>query len=175
MVSRAHDTVGRRTIVFLLICLEVFLSCSSIDGFELSMVASSTPFGKFDRQSASPNRNSFRQSSGPPPSQSLTSSLVSQLAVVALKRRLKDQAHVSCDLTASSSDLVLRGRVGPVTVKGRGWQSRLGLTCRAIEATVESCELDMGRVLANQKLVLTVPGMYCAFLGYETVLCVFSY
>lgn len=53
--------------------------------------------------------------------------------------------------------------MGPVTVKGRGWRSSLGLTCRAIEATVDECQLDMGRVLANQKLVLTTPGMF--FVG----------
>ena len=89
---------------------------------------------------------------------SLTSSLVSQLAVVALKLRLQDQSGVKCDVTASSSDLLLKGKVGPVTVKGRGWQSRLGLTCRAIEATVDSCDLDIGRVISSQKLVLTTPG-----------------
>jgi len=75
---------------------------------------------------------------------------------MALKRRLKDQTHVSCDLTADSSQLLL-GRVGPVTVKGRGWKSPLGLTCRAIEATVNECKLDMGRVISNQKLVLITP------------------
>jgi hypothetical protein len=122
------------------------------------MVASSSPFGKFAKQSLSPRRDSYRQSGQSSSSQSITSSLVSQLAVVALKRRLVDQSHVACDVTASSSNMLLRGRVGPVTVKGRGWQSRLGLTCRAIEATVESCELDMGRILSSQKLVLTVPG-----------------
>lgn len=44
-----------------------------------------------------------------------------------------------------------------MTVKGRGWKSPLGLTCRAIEATVNECSLDMGRVISNQKLVLTTP------------------
>lgn len=76
---------------------------------------------------------------------------------MALKRRLKDQTHVSCDLTANSNGL-LQGLVGPVTVKGRGWRSSLGLTCKAIEATIDKCQLDMGKVLANQKLVLTTPG-----------------
>lgn len=87
----------------------------------------------------------------------MTSNLISQLACVALKRRLKEQTHVSCDLTADANQ-VLQGRVGPVTVKGRGWQSPLGLTCNAIEATVNECKLDMGRVISNQKLVLTTPG-----------------
>jgi hypothetical protein len=89
---------------------------------------------------------------------SVTSSLVSRLAVMALKLRLQDQSGVNCDVTATSSDLLLKGKVGPVTVKGRAWQSRLGLTCRAIEATVDSCDLDMGRVFASQKLVLNTPG-----------------
>eukprot|EP00536_Pseudo-nitzschia_multiseries_P013900 jgi/Psemu1/213138/e_gw1.629.63.1 len=75
---------------------------------------------------------------------------------MALKRRLTDQSHVSCDLMSDSNNLLF-GRVGPVTVKGRGWQSPLGLTCRAIEATVGECSLDMGRVISNQKLVLTTP------------------
>jgi hypothetical protein len=89
---------------------------------------------------------------------SATSSLVSRLAVMALKLRLYDQSGVNCDVTASSSDLLFKGKVGPVTVKGRGWQSRLGLTCRAIQATVESCDLDMTQVFKSQKLVLSTPG-----------------
>merc|ERR1712224_1044816 len=68
----------------------------------------------------------------------------------------EDYTHVSCDLTADSNNLLF-GRVGPVTVKGRGWESPLGLTCKAIEATVDECKLDMGRVVSNQKLVLTTP------------------
>ena len=88
---------------------------------------------------------------------SVTSGLISQLAILALKRRLAKQAGVKCDVTVSSSDLLLRGRVGPVTVKGRGWHSSLGLSCRAIEATVETCELDSGRILQSQKLVLNSP------------------
>ena len=95
---------------------------------------------------------------------SVTSSLVSQLAVVALKLRLQDQSGVKCDVTASSSDLLLKGKVGPVTVKGRGWQSRLGLTCRAIEATVDSCDLDIGRIFNSQKLVLTTPGTLYVYI-----------
>jgi hypothetical protein len=61
------------------------------------------------------------------------------IRLVALKMRLKDQTDVSCNVNSRSSDLLLGGRVGPVTVKGKGWQSGLGLTCRAIEATVDTC------------------------------------
>lgn len=87
----------------------------------------------------------------------LSSTMVSQLAVMALKMRLKDHTDVSCNVISRSTDLLLGGRVGPVTVKGKGWESGLGLTCRAIEATVDVCELDVGRVISKQKLVLINP------------------
>jgi len=130
------------------------------NGLQLSMVVSRAPFGRHQTQSrgATLDSNSTRKSStanNKAPS-SVTSTLISQLACMALKRRLEDHKHVSCDLTADSNHLLL-GRVGPVTVKGRGWESPLGLTCRAIEATVNECKLDMGRVISNQKLVLTTP------------------
>jgi hypothetical protein len=99
-----------------------------------------------------------RNSAADNPSNAITSGLISNLAVVALKLRLKEQTQVACDVTANSS--LLRGQVGPCTVKGRGWRSNLGLSCRAIEATVDSCSLDMSKIVSNQKLVLTVPGKY---------------
>lgn len=89
----------------------------------------------------------------------ISSNLISQLAVLALKLRLQAQTDVSCDVTSRSADLLLRGRVGPVTVKGKGWQSGLGLTCRAIEATVDSCELDVPKLIADQKLRLLQPAL----------------
>jgi hypothetical protein len=136
-----------------------------IFAFELSMVASGAPFrSRYDPSLLTPHGNTYTKSR-PPASKStssgITSTLISQLACGALKRRLKDQTHVSCDLTTNSNAL-LQGLVGPVTVKGRGWKSRLGLTCKAIEATVDTCQIDMGRMLANQKLVLTTPGRYKA-------------
>ena len=97
-----------------------------------------------------------------PPKQSssgVSSQLISQLAVLALKLRLKAHTDVSCHVTSRSTDLLLRGRVGPVTVKGKGWQSGLGLTCRAIEATVDRCELDVPKLLADQKLRLLQPAL----------------
>ena len=89
----------------------------------------------------------------------ISSSLISGLAVAALKTRLAAQTHVSCDVKSKSAaaDLLVGGHVGPVTVKGRGWRSRLGLSCRAIEATVERCELDIGKVVSKRKLRLTKP------------------
>jgi hypothetical protein len=143
----------------LVLCL-AWILCNGINGFQLSMVASRAPFGtNFDSSSNVRSQNSYASSSQTS-SGGVTSGLISSLAVVALKLRLQDQTHVSCDVTASSSNVLLRGQVGPVTVKGRGWQSRLGLSCRAIEATVDACDLDMGRIIANRKLVLTTPGKW---------------
>jgi len=125
-------------------------------GFQLSMVASRAPFKKPRTKSLEqkiPFTTTTKKTSS---SSSVTSTLISNLACMALKRRLIDQTHVSCDLTADTNNLFF-GRVGPVTVKGRGWKSPLGLTCRAIEATVNECSLDMGRLVSNQKLVLTTP------------------
>lgn len=146
---------------FLGLCLFVALTNFGICAFQLSMVASRAPFGsRFDPSLVTPNKNTYAkrmQTATTTASPSITSALISQLACMALKRRLKDQTHVSCDLTTNSNGL-LQGMVGPVTVKGRGWKSSRGLSCRAIEATVDKCQLDMGKVLANQKLVLTTPG-----------------
>lgn len=100
-------------------------------------------------------------------SRSVTSTLISQLAVGALKRRLADQTNVQCDVNASPGGL-LSGRVGPVTVKGRAWRSPLGLTCRAIEAKVENCALDLGKVVQMQKLRLTVPARGDAMIALNS-------
>ena len=95
----------------------------------------------------------------PPGADMITSSLISQLAVLAIKRRLKEEQSVGCDVSFSSSDLLLNGRVGPVTVSGKGWSSFRGLSCRAIEATVEQCELDAKMIISNRKLLLTTPAL----------------
>lgn len=122
---------------------------AAVTAFSLDMVATGS-FGS--------TRNSVRVKPPLVATGGVTSSLISTLAEGALKRRLRAQTGVTCDVTANSSDMLFKGKVGPVTVKGKGWTSPLGLTCRAIEATVDTCELDMGRVLASQKLVLTTPG-----------------
>lgn len=133
------------------------------DAFHLSMVASRSPPKPFNLRGPPfaplpspfkplPGSNSF-----PGSAFDITGGLISQLAIVALKLRLADHTDVSCDVTCSSTDLLLRGNVGPVTVKGKGWRSGRGLTCRAIEATVDSCELDVNRILTKRKLVLTTP------------------
>ena len=146
----------RRTTIAVAALTIASMALSLGDAFTLSMVATRYPQVSRPRVPPSTNncqRRPQQQSSG------VTSSLISNLAVVALKLRLKDQSHVSCDVTASSSRIFSSGQVGPVTVRGRSWQSPLGLlTCRAIEATVETCHLDMSRILSQQKLVLTTPG-----------------
>lgn len=155
---RPQQIVNQRSFEMrLALCVALIPLLSLVNGFQLSMVASRAPFGRYDSMSSKSSQSSF--SLAPPPVfGGVTSGLISQLAVAALKLRLRGQDHVSCDVIASSSDVLLRGQVGPVTVKGRGWQSRLGLTCRAIEATVDRCDLDVGRILSHRKLLLTTPG-----------------
>eukprot|EP00545_Synedropsis_sp_CCMP1620_P014775 CAMPEP_0119026048 /NCGR_PEP_ID=MMETSP1176-20130426/34761_1 /TAXON_ID=265551 /ORGANISM="Synedropsis recta cf, Strain CCMP1620" /LENGTH=126 /DNA_ID=CAMNT_0006981693 /DNA_START=19 /DNA_END=395 /DNA_ORIENTATION=+ len=110
---------------------------SAVDSFTIS--SSSSSVRSAQRRSATNLHSSISADSG-----GVTSGLISNLAEMALRLRLTDQTGVKCNVSLTSSDLLLRGRVGPVTVKGRGWASRLGLTCRAIEATVDTCELDVG-------------------------------
>ena len=95
----------------------------------------------------------------PPGADAISSNLISQLAIYAIKRRLKEERTVKCDVKFSSSDLLWNGRVGPVTVSGKDWCSYRGLSCRAIEATVEQCELDAKMIVSNRKLLLTTPAM----------------
>lgn len=95
----------------------------------------------------------------------VTSELISQLAIVALKIRLEAHDGVQCRVTANTGDMAWRGRVGPVTVQGKGWESPLRLTCRAIEATVQECELDFVRVVRDKKLKLTVPAKGSAMIA----------
>ena len=150
--------------------IATLILCNQVNAFQMSMVASRVPLGKsFDNALGS--KSQVYASTVQTSSTGVTSSLISTLAVSALKRRLRNQSHVSCDITASSSNVLLRGLVGPVTVKGRGWQSRMGLTCRAIEATVDSCELDIGRILSSQKLVLTTPGRLVGCFSLVCTLC----
>lgn len=124
--------------------------------------SSSSPPPVARRRRAAPSSSSdvsenSKQPISPGGGSGVTSTLISKLAVVALKLRLAAHTGVKCDVTATSSDLLLKQQVGPVTVKGRGWQSPLGLTCRAIEATVQQCDLDMSAVITRQKLILTTP------------------
>ena len=137
-----------------------------VGGFQLSMVASSRQRNNHQQSrsilfpsattSISKPKNNINKNNVP-------STLISNLACMALKRRLSDpNSHVECDLTSIDPNKILfgGGHVGPVTVKGRSWKSPLGLTCRAITATVTECQLDMGKVISKQKLVLNTPGMF---------------
>lgn len=64
--------------------------------------------------------------------------------------------------------MLVMGSIGPVTVRGRSWMSPLGLTCRAIEATVESCQLDFRKALQDRKLRLTVPAKGKALVALDS-------
>ena len=92
------------------------------------------------------------------PSTGVTSTLISQMAVVALKLRLKKHSGVKCDVQSSVGNL-LKSAIGPVSVKGKDWASPLGLTCRYIEANVDRCQLDMNSVLSKRKLILVEPAI----------------
>ena len=91
------------------------------------------------------------------PTTGISSELIAQLAIIALKLRLEAQSDVKCKVNGRTRDLMIQGKVGPVTVNGRGWESPLGLTCRAIEATVQECSLDVRKIIKLRKLKLTVP------------------
>mmetsp|Transcript_13352 Transcript_13352/g.15310 ORF Transcript_13352/g.15310 Transcript_13352/m.15310 type:complete len:330 (+) Transcript_13352:92-1081(+) len=103
-----------------------------------------------------------------PPLGILSSGLISSLAEVALKLRLKNQQIVSCIIPEEATTKLLTGRVGPVTVKGRGWGSQLGLTCRAIDATVGMCQLNIQNIIQNQKLVLETPAIGKAMVALDS-------
>lgn len=97
----------------------------------------------------------------------ITSGLISNLAVAALERRLGDDASIDCNVQAEPYDLI-RGRVGPVVVKGNDWRSPLGMSCRAIEAKVGNCMLDLASVVQRQKLILTTPARGNALVTFNS-------
>ena len=135
--------------------------CGKNQSFGSQVVVSQSSIGskKLQWKNSKLNARSNDRRSASSETGGVTSSLISQLAIIALKLRLPEKTStVQCDVTATSSDLLMRGQVGPVTVRGKKWKSPLGLTCRVIEATVQSCNLDMTSVLARRKLVLTTPG-----------------
>jgi hypothetical protein len=141
-------------------------ACQPHAGDALSLTMS-TPRPSSDKTNI-PLRKNSPPAPVPPPT-SISGGLISQLAVIALRLRLTEQSDVACDVSSTSSDLLLRGTIGPVTVKGRGWRSGLGLTCRAIEATVGTCELNVGRILSSRKLVLTVPAKGKAMIALDNL------
>jgi len=114
------------------------------------------------------SRSSTSRSKSTPQNESgVISSLISNLAVIALKLRLASHTSVTCNVSASSSQLLLNKTVGPVSVQGRDWSSPLGLTCRAIKADVEECLLDMNSVISRRKLILTKPAVGNAMIAFN--------
>lgn len=99
----------------------------------------------------------------------VTSTLISNLAIIALKLRLSSQTSVQCKVESSSRDILLRQSIGPVSVKGRDWSSPLGLTCKAIQADVETCMLDMNSVVTKRKLILLEPARGVAMIAFNNV------
>lgn len=132
----------------------ILVCAKSVSGFLLVPSLASSRISVSSRLSSSSNP---LQNFAPFGTKEASSRLISELAIIALKRRLAQHTSVRCDLHADPRELVQRGRIGPVSVKGRGWQSGLGLSCRAIEASVESCELDARRIASDRKIVLTRP------------------
>ena len=116
------------------------------------------------------NNNQRNNSSQPPSTQEgVTSTLISSLAIIALKLRLKSQSSVQCNVQSSSKELLLNQSVGPVSVKGRDWVSPLQLTCKAIQADVNTCLLDMNSVLTKRKLILLEPAKGTAMIAFNNV------
>ncbi len=97
----------------------------------------------------------------------VTSTLISNLAVIALKLRLSSQTSVQCKVNSSSRDILLKQSIGPVSVKGRDWSSPLGLTCKAIQADVDTCMLDMNSVVSKRKLILLEPAKGVAMIAFN--------
>ena len=97
----------------------------------------------------------------------VTSTLISNLAIIALKLRLSSQTSVQCKVESSSRDILLKQSVGPVSVRGRDWSSPLGLTCKAIQADVETCNLDINSVVTKRKLVLLEPAKGVAMIAFN--------
>lgn len=145
----------------------VYVSC-----FQMNMNASfrsragqsaPSPNVKFSSSIRSPTRSSPISTSS-----DITSNLISKMAIAALKLRLRAQSSVGCNVVASPGGMI-QGRLERATVTGKGWVSPSGqLTCRAIEATVESCHLDTARIFRDGKLRLVVPAKGNAMIAMES-------
>jgi len=137
----------------------LFITLATIsNSFNMNMVINS-PYGR--------RAPTFR-SAKPTLTTEFSSGLISTLAIGALKRRLKDNTKVECNVNVDTNEL-MRGKVGPVTVKGRKWMSPLGLSCRSIEAIVDQCSLDMASMIQNRKLHLNVPARGSAMVALDAV------
>jgi len=141
--------------------LSIFLVFNEIQPFQLNMIMQLPRPPAFFPMPTDISKMLTGRSKG-----GITSSLISNLAIAALGRRLGDDATVDCIVEAEPTDL-LRGRIGPVVVKGNQWKSPLGMSCRAIEARVENCMLDLASAVSKQKLVLTVPARGNALVTFN--------
>lgn len=75
---------------------------------------------------------------------------------------------MGCNIVASPGGMI-QGRLERATVTGKGWVSPSGqLTCRAIEATVQGCHLDTGRIFRDGKLRLVVPAKGNAMIAMDS-------
>lgn len=163
MLTRFHvrrRSVRRLTVlinVLILVLISKNAPAQNVTALHLSMMSSSSRQDAF-KKSLVQAASTFLPPP-PPGADTISSNLISQLAIYAIKRRLKEERTVNCDVNFSSSNLLWNGRVGPVTVSGKDWCSYRGLSCRAIEATVEQCELDAKMIISNRKLLLTTPAM----------------
>lgn len=141
------------------VALVVIITLPCIHALQVSMMAS-TSQNEHARPLLQPHSIRFiPPPTAPPGATDITSQLISQLAILAIKNRLKEEKEVTCDLQFQSLESLLRGRVGPVTIKGRGWRSGRNLSCRVLEATVSECELDIPKLLSHRKLLLTKPAL----------------
>lgn len=96
---------------------------------------------------------------------------IAQFAEMAIKMILAEQALVQFEMAAASSSSsahessvaaatadLWRGKIGPLSLKGRCWQTKKGLSCRALEVSVSSFELDMPAMVHRQKIVIRSHG-----------------
>ena len=124
-------------------------------------------FATNHRQFSTSNSLTKLHSTRPSKEGGVTSTLISNLAVIALKLRLSSQTSVQCKVESSSRDILLKQSIGPVSVRGRDWSSPLGLTCKAIQADVDTCMLDMNSVVTKRKLILLEPAKGVAMIAFN--------
>lgn len=104
----------------------------------------------------------------------LSGPVVAQFAEVAIKLRLADCTSVQCEVSeeamsasSATTDLILRGKIGPFSLKGKNWQTKRGLTCRAIEVSLQSLELDLKAMVQRQNFVIQSHGQGKAMIALD--------
>jgi len=85
--------------------------------------------------------------------------LLAAVAEVALKSRLRTWTSVTPEVRANVGD-VMQGRVAGVTIRGRGWCSPLGLSCRTLAVAVPGgAGIDVEALFARQRILLRAPAV----------------